>query len=138
MPGKDYVREGLTVHWEPEICMHSGVCARSLPGVFRPSEKPWIDIEGADPEQIIATVQACPSGALTFSAGQDEPAADPAATVTIHPTENGPLRVEGQVSLVDADGKVVRSGERFSLCRCGHSASKPFCDGSHRKHGFTA
>ena len=51
---------------------------------------------------------------------------------------DGPLRVEGEIELVDMDGKRYGLGERtaISLCRCGHSASKPFCDGSHRNAGF--
>lgn len=136
MAAKDYSREGLTVHWDSQICMHSGVCARTLPGVFRPQEKPWIDVQAADVEQIVAAVDACPTGALSYSRPGDIEV-DVVGTVTIHPEENGPLRIDGQVSLIDADGNVVRSGERFFLCRCGHSNSKPFCDGSHRKHGFT-
>jgi len=51
---------------------------------------------------------------------------------------NGPLRLEGEIELVDADGQRFGLGGRsvISLCRCGHSANKPFCDGSHGKHGF--
>lgn len=56
--------------------------------------------------------------------------------VTIYPQPNGSLRVEGPVAIVDADGNVVREGERFFLCRCGHSKTKPFCDGSHKECGF--
>jgi CDGSH-type Zn-finger protein len=56
--------------------------------------------------------------------------------VTVRP--NGPLRIEGDVNLVDAEGRPFGLGGRaaFSLCRCGHSADKPFCDGSHNKVGF--
>lgn len=137
MVAKDYERDGLTVHWDSQICMHSGVCVRALPGVFRPKEQPWIDIQAADVEQIVEAVDACPTGALSYSRPGDIEVVV-SGTVTIHPEENGPLRIDGQVNLIDADGNVVRSGERFFLCRCGHSNSKPFCDGSHRKHGFTA
>ncbi|MGB9605811.1 MAG: CDGSH iron-sulfur domain-containing protein [Bryobacteraceae bacterium] len=51
---------------------------------------------------------------------------------------NGPLRVEGDFELVDQEGKAYGLGgrERVSLCRCGHSENKPFCDGSHRRVGF--
>ena len=45
--------------------------------------------------------------------------------------ENGSIRVNGTVDIVDADGKVIESKSDFSLCRCGLSKSKPFCDGSH-------
>ena len=51
---------------------------------------------------------------------------------------NGPLRLEGDITLVDQDGRPFGLGGRtaLSLCRCGHSANKPFCDGSHAKTGF--
>jgi len=52
--------------------------------------------------------------------------------------ENGSIRVTGDVDFVDAEGNVVRTESNFSLCRCGHSANKPFCDGSHRGANFEA
>ncbi|MGH9579566.1 MAG: CDGSH iron-sulfur domain-containing protein, partial [Terriglobales bacterium] len=53
---------------------------------------------------------------------------------------NGPYRIEGAVKLMDSDGNEwdVSSKPAFSLCRCGHSANKPFCDGTHGKIGFVA
>ncbi len=60
--------------------------------------------------------------------------------VTILVRSNGPYRVYGPAKLVDADGKAfeIPPGEWFSLCRCGHSPSKPFCDGTHKKIEFQA
>ena len=52
--------------------------------------------------------------------------------------KNGSLRVTGTVDFVDAEGNVIESKTDFSLCRCGHSKEKPFCDGSHRDAGFVA
>ena len=52
--------------------------------------------------------------------------------------KNGSIRVTGEVDFVDADGKVLETKSDFSLCRCGHSKEKPFCDGSHRDEGFVA
>jgi len=51
---------------------------------------------------------------------------------------NGPLRLEGDFTLVDAEGALYGLGGRtmISLCRCGHSANKPFCDGAHAREGF--
>jgi len=51
---------------------------------------------------------------------------------------NGPLRVKGDITLKDANGDEYDLGgrEAISLCRCGHSANKPFCDGSHNRQGF--
>jgi len=51
---------------------------------------------------------------------------------------NGPIRIEGDFSVVDAEGTAFGLGGRpmISLCRCGHSANKPFCDGAHAREGF--
>ncbi len=60
--------------------------------------------------------------------------------VKITARKNGPFRVEGPVHLVDAEGNPydLTGKPGISLCRCGHSANKPFCDGSHNKVGFQA
>ncbi len=60
------------------------------------------------------------------------------ADVTITVRENGSYKVEGQVRLLDADGNEFElpQGKALALCRCGQSATKPFCDGTHRKAGF--
>jgi len=52
--------------------------------------------------------------------------------------ENVSIRVTGTVDFVDADGNVVETKTDFSLCRCGHSKEKPYCDGSHKAAGFEA
>jgi CDGSH-type Zn-finger protein len=57
--------------------------------------------------------------------------------VTIVPTENGPYEVTGEVSVVAPDGTVIRETAKAYLCRCGHSTKKPFCDGSHKRAGWT-
>jgi len=61
-----------------------------------------------------------------------------AAKITV--AHDGPLRIEGDFSLLDPEGKPYGLGGRsaISLCRCGHSENKPFCDGSHRRVGFRA
>lgn len=58
--------------------------------------------------------------------------------VTMRIKPNGSIRVTGTVDFVDADGNILESKTDFSLCRCGHSKEKPYCDGSHREAGFTA
>jgi CDGSH-type Zn-finger protein len=53
-------------------------------------------------------------------------------------TDNGPLRVEGEFEILDAQGRAFGLAGRtvVSLCRCGHSQTKPFCDGTHKTVGF--
>ena len=57
------------------------------------------------------------------------------ADVTIN--KDGPYHVKGDVEIKDAEGNLIESGGEFWLCRCGQSATKPFCDGTHKKVGFT-
>ncbi|WAA13831.1 CDGSH iron-sulfur domain-containing protein [Fervidibacillus halotolerans] len=52
--------------------------------------------------------------------------------VTIKVNDNGSYRVSGDVELIDAEGNVFETKKTFSLCRCGYSKNKPFCDGSHK------
>jgi len=61
----------------------------------------------------------------------------PGTKITVN--HNGPLRIEGDVEILDPQGKAFGLAGRtvVSLCRCGHSANKPFCDGSHKTTGFT-
>lgn len=56
--------------------------------------------------------------------------------VTIQALKNGPLLVKGQVQLTDGQGQAVPTTEQTALCRCGQSAKKPLCDGSHKRVGF--
>ena len=63
---KKYQTEDLIVYWIPQKCTHACACWRGLPEVFKPTEKPWINIEGAAAEQIIATIDKCPSDALKY------------------------------------------------------------------------
>jgi CDGSH-type Zn-finger protein len=58
--------------------------------------------------------------------------------VKIQVKKNGSVRVTGTVDFVDAEGNVIETKTDFSLCRCGASKEKPFCDGSHRDAGFAA
>jgi CDGSH-type Zn-finger protein/uncharacterized Fe-S cluster protein YjdI len=58
--------------------------------------------------------------------------------LVITPTRNGSIKVEGNFEIIDASGQTIYKGTKTWLCRCGGSASKPFCDGTHNKNGFTA
>lgn len=58
--------------------------------------------------------------------------------VTMRIKENGSIRITGTVDIVDADGNVIESKTDFSLCRCGHSNNKPWCDGAHKAAEFEA
>lgn len=62
----EYSNGELTIVWQPELCQHAGICVKTLPLVYRPQEHPWIRIENATTEELIAQIKQCPSGALSY------------------------------------------------------------------------
>jgi CDGSH-type Zn-finger protein len=131
-----YPGEAVAIQDNRGICAHAGHCTDSLPAVFRMGEEPWIDPDCADPETIMRVVAGCPSGALAASRGGEqvpEPDREPMVTVT----RNGPYAVTGGIELMGVVFGEGASREHYTLCRCGASRNKPFCDGSHWRIGFT-
>ncbi len=63
----DYRNDKITVCYDPEICILTGDCVYALPSVFDVSKKPWVNVNGASPEDIAAQVKKCPSGALSYA-----------------------------------------------------------------------
>ena len=136
-PTRTYVGEAIEVHWEPRLCIHAKNCVRSLPNVFRADERPWVVADGADADSVAAAVESCPTGALHYHRLDGGPDEEADQETTVEPRPNGPLFVRGRLRVLSADGDVIREDTRAALCRCGASANKPFCDGSHRRIGFT-
>ncbi|HUI39907.1 MAG TPA: (4Fe-4S)-binding protein [Methanothrix sp.] len=63
---KEYANDELAVCWRPERCIHSGKCVKGLPEVFDRRKRPWINMAGASSEEIMKTIDKCPSGALSY------------------------------------------------------------------------
>lgn len=133
---KHYERDGVTVVWKPELCEHSTKCFRGLPSVFNPRIKPWVDLSGSTPELIIAQVQQCPSGALsllhdTESQSTAEPEAhkeEPVVGTLVLLKSQGPIQVDGPVTLILPDGGREVSDCGVTICRCDPSGNKVHCD----------
>ncbi len=66
---KRYTNGEISVIWQSEKCIHSGVCFKGLPKVFDPRKRPWISLEKSTTTTIIEQVRQCPSGALTYHIG---------------------------------------------------------------------
>lgn len=66
MKTKTYTNREITVTWDATKCIHSGKCVEGSPSVFKPREKPWINMEGGPSEPIMKTIDQCPSGALSY------------------------------------------------------------------------
>ncbi|MBE5048625.1 (4Fe-4S)-binding protein [Alistipes onderdonkii] len=62
----EYTNGEIVVVWQPHLCIHAGVCVKMLPEVYRPSERPWVKLEYSTTDKIIAQVEKCPSGALSY------------------------------------------------------------------------
>lgn len=66
MERKEYSSGEITIVWKPKLCIHSGVCVKTLPKVYNTKERPWIKPENATAQEIIDQVAKCPSGALSI------------------------------------------------------------------------
>lgn len=66
MSNHEYTNREITIIWKPNLCIHAGICVKTLPKVYHPKDKPWITIENATSEELINQVQLCPSKALTI------------------------------------------------------------------------
>lgn len=66
MERKEYSNGEVTIIWKPKLCIHSGVCVKTLPRVYNPKERPWIKPENATTQELIDQVANCPSGALSI------------------------------------------------------------------------
>jgi len=132
---KSYSNKDITVHWKPDVCIHSKNCWKGLIGVFDPRKKPWINMEGASTEEIIAQVNKCPSGALSFcqninmekeKSGQQEP-------VEVNIAYHKSIKIKGNFVVKDREGNIIMEGKNYvSLCSCVHTKTWPLCDNSHR------
>lgn len=135
---KKYTNGEVTIVWKPTMCIHSAICFKGLGEVFDPQKRPWITPEGSTTEKIIGQVKKCPSGALSYYLNRDNgETVEVEAETIVEPTPNGPLMVYGNVVVKDKEGVLTKKSNATAFCRCGASNNKPFCDGSHRKIGFT-
>jgi CDGSH-type Zn-finger protein len=124
---------GVVVRVDHELCHHSAFCKYEANSYFDLIEK---SDSTNTLSQLVAMVDRCPSGALAIAVnGHDVEAVLP---VQISPIGDGPLMLTGGVSVTRADGVEMETRNRLSLCRCGASQNKPYCDGSHRDIGFEA
>jgi uncharacterized Fe-S cluster protein YjdI len=72
-----YETPGITVTFDPNICIHSGVCVRGLPAVFDVRRSDWVRPYAATAAEVAAQVDRCPSGALRYTlAAREQPADD--------------------------------------------------------------
>ena len=158
--GRRYTNGEITVFWKPDACVHASHCYRELIDVFDPGRRPWVDMYGASTNQIIETVNLCPTEALSWKWNEEEKnfevddsqtnhinfrrpeligsgneaTDEKPAAIKVMP--DGPLIISGSFTLLYNGIKKEVNNSLISLCRCGSSNHLPFCDGAHRKTGF--
>jgi uncharacterized Fe-S cluster protein YjdI len=135
---KKYTNGEVTVVWKPNQCIHSTICFKGLSSVFDPQKRPWVTPEGGTTQQIVDQIEKCPSGALSYFMNDEAGSEVNVEAETIVETmPNGPLMVYGNVTVKDASGNLTKKNNVTAFCRCGSSGNKPFCDGSHKRIGFS-
>jgi uncharacterized Fe-S cluster protein YjdI len=135
--GREYATGEIVVVWRPGLCYHSRNCIEALPAVFDPNRRPWVQPDAASADDVEAAVAQCPSGALRARRLDREAHVEAVGPVEVTVMQNGPLVVRGDLRIRRSTGEELGRLEKAAFCRCGNSANKPFCDGSHARVGFT-
>jgi uncharacterized Fe-S cluster protein YjdI/CDGSH-type Zn-finger protein len=120
-----YTAPGVTVYYDRGRCLHFAECVRGLPEVFDARKRPWIQPENASAEDVAEVVRRCPSGALHYRL-KDGPPEEPEQPTHVEFVANGPINLRGDLSIDVPAGRMREV--RASLCRCGRTENKPFCD----------
>ena len=124
----------LLLRFEAKRCIHSRQCVLGAPDVFLANVKgPWLHPDAMPVEALVEVAHACPSGAVTYERLDGGPAESPPPVNLARIRENGPLAIHAEMK-IEGHGEMLRA----TLCRCGASANKPYCDGSHVAAKFTA
>jgi uncharacterized Fe-S cluster protein YjdI/CDGSH-type Zn-finger protein len=133
---KVYRGKDVEVSFDLDICIHIGECLRGERVVFQLDRRPWVLPDAGDPNVVAEVVELCPSGALQYRR-LDGGAQERHAGTRVTPIRDGPLLVVGEMEVRHEDGSIEQL-PRATLCRCGHSNHKPFCDNEHLKVKFRA
>jgi CDGSH-type Zn-finger protein/uncharacterized Fe-S cluster protein YjdI len=133
--GVEYIEgEKLTLIYEGKRCIHSRFCVTWAPKVFLANvEGPWIHPDAMDEERVAEIAHLCVSGAIRYERKDGRPEEGKPPVNLINLREGGPYAVHANIVL-DGEETCVRA----TLCRCGASKNKPFCDSSHHEIHFEA
>jgi CDGSH-type Zn-finger protein/uncharacterized Fe-S cluster protein YjdI len=124
----------ITLRFDGTRCIHSRRCVLGAPSVFLANvEGPWLHPETISVEECVAIAHDCPSGAITYARHDGKAQEMPPAVNVVRVLENGPYAVHADIDVAGEQPMI-----RATLCRCGKSRNKPFCDNSHRDGAFIA
>src|SRR5262249_13106778 len=124
----------LLLRFEGKRCIHSRHCVLGAPDVFLANVKgSWLRPDAMPVDGLVAIAHSCPSGAIPYERTDGGPQEAPPPVNVLRVRENGPLALHADLQ-IDGRGAMFRA----TLCRCGASKNKPFCDSSHAVLPFTA
>ena len=126
--------EKIVVKDDRSLCTHAGFCGNRVTNIWKMVGK---SDDTQVRAQIMAMVERCPSGALSFALEADGEIVELDLPKEIAVTPDGPLWISGGIPVERRDGQPLETRNRVTLCRCGASAHKPLCDGTHKEIGFT-
>jgi len=125
--------DGVVLTDDISLCTHAGHCADRSTDV-------WEMIRRTSVPEVRARLQhmvdLCPSGRIAHAAAADAEPDEPELEPSIAVIRDGPLWVRGGIPVESSDGTTYEVRNRVTLCRCGRSSNKPFCDGTHKVVGF--
>lgn len=130
-----YTGKKITINFNRSICAGASECVKGLPLVFRSGDgSNWIFPDEESSEKIIKTISSCPSGALSYTI-EGNTRIDSRSEPKITIVKNGPYKVEG-IKLEGMPIPTNFSQTKYTLCRCGYSKNKPYCDYSHAEYDW--
>lgn len=131
-----YTGSSADVTYNLARCIHAEHCVHQLAQVFDRNKRPWILADAATPDELGDVIQMCPSGALHIE--RKDGATEPIPQENlIRLWADGPLQFRGDLEIEGATVSIAEE-TRATLCRCGGSKNKPFCDNSHLEIAFAA
>lgn len=129
-----YPGTGIIVKDDRSLCIHAGFCVSEVTNVWQMTQ------DSTDPDvraQIMKMIDQCPSGALAYALAPGSDTVEIDLPKEIALTPDGALWASGGIPVERADGQPCEVRNRITLCRCGASENKPFCDGAHENSGFS-
>lgn len=125
---KRYTGQTIDVIFHSERCVHAARCVKGLPEVFDVKKRPWVNADGEEADKIAKVIEQCPSGALEYIRKDSSEREEPNDRTTVEVDSNGIIYLKGNLAIKKAE-EIIHC-TRATLCGCGLSKNKPFCDNS--------
>ena len=126
-----YEGKEINITFNRSICAGAANCVHDFSNIYSSqSSEDWISPDKGSIDEVINSIKSCPSGALSYTLNKEQKK-ESYEEQTIHIIKNGPLSVKGNIKLEAIEFSTNANVQKYTLCRCGASKNKPFCDYSH-------